>query len=65
MPKKDNIILNYNHRKNSMKAPYNIYADIDACHSNPKKSSTTKINKHPACGYSLFAHFSFDVTKKT
>ena len=47
-----------------MKAPYNIYADIDTCHSNPKKSSTTKINKHTACGYSLFAHCLFDVTKK-
>ena len=36
-----------------MKVPLIIYADmdsllekIDACHSNPEKSSTTNINKH-------------------
>ena len=32
-------------------------------HSNPEKSSTTKINKHTASGYSLFTHCSFDTTK--
>ena len=32
-------------------------------HFNPKKSSTTKINKHTPSGYSLFTHFSFDTTK--
>ena len=32
-------------------------------HSSPEKSSTTKINKHTASGYSLFAHYSFDITK--
>ena len=35
----------------------------NACHNNPEKSSTTKINKHTASGYSLFTHCSFDVTK--
>ena len=33
------------------------------CHNNPKKSSTTKINKHIASGYFLFTHCSFDATK--
>ena len=47
-----------------------IYADtgslfekIDTCHSNPEKSSTYKINKHAASGYSLFTHCSLDATK--
>lgn len=36
-----------------MKLPFVIYADteslhekIDTCHSNPKKSSTTRVHKH-------------------
>ena len=32
-------------------------------HNNPKKSSTTKINKHTASGYSLLTDCSFDATK--
>ena len=37
---------------------------MSTCHDSPKKSSTTKINKHTASGYSLFSHFSFDTAKK-
>ena len=36
---------------------------INTCHSNPEKSSTTKINKHIASAYLLFTHCSFDATK--
>ena len=36
---------------------------MSTCHNNPKKSSTTKINKHTSFGYSLFPHCSFDATK--
>ena len=36
---------------------------INTCHNNPRKSSTTKINKHRASGYSLFTNCSFDTTK--
>ena len=32
-------------------------------HNNPEKSSTTKINKYTASGYSLFTNYSFDTTK--
>ena len=53
-----------------MKAPFITYADtetllekIDICHCNPKKSSTTKRNKHTFFGYSLFTHCLFDTTK--
>ena len=53
-----------------MKVPFIIYADIEfllkkvnTCHSNPEKSSTTKIKKYKASGYSLFTHCSFDTTK--
>ena len=47
--------------------PYIIYADIeslirkiDACASNPKKSSTMKIDKHITCGYSMSTIWGFD-----
>ena len=63
-------ILKYNHGQKSLKLPFIIYADmesllgkIDICHSNPEKSSTTKIKKHTASGYSLFTHCSFEVIK--
>ena len=53
-----------------MKNSFIIYADFESllekvstCQNNPKKSSTTKINKHTASGYSLFTHCSFDNTK--
>ena len=36
---------------------------IDACQSNPKISSKTKINKHTTSGYSLFIHCLFDATE--
>ena len=43
MPNENNKILKYNLGKKSLKTHYN-----------PKKSSTTKINRHTASGYSLF-----------
>ena len=50
-----------------MKVSLTIYADlaslrekINSCHNNPKNSSTTKINKHTASGYSLFTNCTFD-----
>ena len=37
---------------------------MNTCHDNPKKSPTTKINKHTISGYSLLTHrCSFDGTK--
>ena len=70
MPKEDNEILKYNDGKKSMKVLFIIYADLESLlekmntsHNNPKKSSTTKINKHTPSGYSLFTHCSFDTTK--
>ena len=70
MHEEDNKILKYNHGENSMKVPFIIYADLESllekmntCHNNPKKSSTTKINKLTPSDYSLFTHCSFDTTK--
>ena len=70
MPNENNKILKYNHGEKSMKVPFIIYADFESllekigtCHNNPKKWSTTKINKHAASGYSLFTQCSFYVTK--
>ena len=69
MPKLESR-LKYNHGEMSMKIPFNIYAhmeylpkNIDKCHNNPEKSSTTKINIHTVSGYLLFTHCSFDATK--
>ena len=36
---------------------------MNPCHNNPIKSSTTKIHKHTAFGYSLFTPCSFDAAK--
>ena len=38
---------------------------MKACHNNPEKSSTAKINKDTPSGYSLFTHCSFDTTEKS
>ena len=58
MPKEDNKMLKYNHGEKSLKFPYIIYADLgsllekmNTCHNNPKKSSTTKMNKNTPSGY--------------
>ena len=70
MPEEDNKILKYSQGEIFLKVPFIIYADLECllekmntCHNNPKKSSTTKINKHTPSGYSLFTHCSFDTTK--
>ena len=70
MPKEETKILKYNHGEKSMKVPFIVYADIESllekmstCHNNPKKSSTTKINKQTFYGYSLFTNCSSDLTK--
>ena len=53
-----------------MKVPFIIYADLETllekmstCHNNPKKSSTTKINKDTVSAYSLFTNCLFDAMK--
>ena len=53
MPNENNKILKYNPGEKSMKTPVIIYSDLESllekistCHNNPKKSLTTKINKH-------------------
>ena len=63
MPNEDNKILKYNHGEKSMKVLFIIYADLESllekmgtCYDSPKKSSTTKINKHTPSGYSLIVY---------
>ena len=68
MPEEDNKILKYSHGEKSMRAPFVIYADclleeMSTSHSNPEKSSTSKVNKHTPSGYSLFTYCSFDTTE--
>ena len=56
-----------------MDAPFTIYIDL-GCYlkkwenekmrkNNPKKSPTTKLNKHTPSRNSMFTHYSFDATK--
>ena len=70
MPTKDNNTIKFNQGEKSIKMPFTIYADLECllekmstCQNNPKKSSTTKINKHTLSGYSLFTHCSFNESK--
>ena len=63
--------VKYHHGVKSMRAPFVMYADLesllkklDTCINDPEKSSTTKINKHETCGYSLITHCSFDEKKE-
>ena len=64
MSKEDNKLLKYNYGGKPLKVPFIIYADLESllekisiCHNNPKKSSTTKINKHTSSCYSLSTHY--------
>ena len=67
MPNEDNEILkNKPPREKSIRVPFIIYAILEkmsTCHNNPKKSSTTKVNKHKPSGCSLFTQCSFHATK--
>ena len=70
MPGKGKNILEYTPGEKSVMTPFVIYADLEfilekisGCRNDPEKSSSTKINKHAASGYSLFRHFLFDKSK--
>ena len=70
MPEKDNNMSKNIHEEKSMKVAFVIYADaepllekIDTFYSNWEKLSIAKVNKHTACGYSLFTHYSFNSNK--
>ena len=70
MSKEDMIILKCNPGEKSLKVLFIICADLESllekiiiCHNNPKKSSTTKINKHTASGYSLFTYVHSTILK--
>ena len=70
MSKENKNILKYNRGEKFMKIPFIISADTESllqnknpCQSNPEKSSTTKINKHTASGYSFFPHCLFDASQ--
>ena len=69
MPKKESV-LRYIFGEKSIMTPFVIYADLESilekisgCENDPEKSSTIKVNKHVASGYSLFSHCLFDKTK--
>ena len=69
MPTKGSV-LKYISGKESIVTPFIIYADLESilekisgCENGPEKSSTIKVNKHIASGYSLFSHYLFDKTK--
>ena len=60
MPSKKDNVLEFNQYMKSDKMPYIIYADIeslirktDGCTNSPENFSTTKIDEHIPCGYSM------------
>ena len=60
IPFEDTKILEFNQYKQSDKAPFIIYADIeciiekiDGCKNNPENSSTTKVSEHIPSGFSM------------
>ena len=70
MPEKG-ASIKYHPGVKCMRAPYAIFADIESllkkmntCTNDSDKSSTTQLNKHEMCGYSLVTHCSFDEKKK-
>lgn len=71
IPEAHNKKLNYNQDQKSIKIPFIVYADteslpekIHTCDNDPEKLFTSKIKKYIACGYSLFAHCSYDNKKE-
>ena len=67
MPSEKNNILELNQYMKSDKMPYLIYADIESlikkidwCANNPEHSSTTKLDEHIPCGYSMSTIWAFD-----
>ena len=66
MPKEDNKVLKHIQGEKSMKVGFITCADLEymsTSYNNPKTSSTTKINKHAASGYSLFTYRSSNTRK--
>ena len=64
VPEKDTFIK-YQSGGKSMRASIltdmeSLFRKMDTCINDPSKSSTTQINKHEMCGYSLVTHCSFD-----
>ena len=69
MPEKG-VSIKYHPCVKSMRVSCAIFADIESllkkmaiCTNDPDKSSTTQLNKHEMCGYSLVTHYSFDEKK--
>ena len=69
MPRKGSV-TKYTSGEKSVMTLSVIYADLESilekisgCENYPEKSSTIKVNKHIASGYSFFSHCLFDKTK--
>ena len=70
MPKEGKSILEYIQGEKSVMTPFVIYADLESilekiagCENDLEKSSSAKINKHTASGYSFFSHCLFEKSK--
>lgn len=66
-----NKYIKFENHKNQLEVPYIIIADfeailekIDACESDPKKSSTTKTSLHEPCGFCYTVVRSDEETEK-
>ena len=61
-----NNSLKFNYEQKSLRIPIetqNPDLKKNISINNPKEFYTTKMNKHIACGYSLFRHCSFESNK--
>ena len=59
MPTEKDEMLKYSHVEKSLRGPVAYYSDnkylikqIETCHNNPEKTSTTRVSKHEPCGFS-------------
>ena len=66
MPSENTKISEFNQYQKSDKVPFIIYANLeciikmtDRCKNNPQNSSTTKVSKHIASGFSMSTISSF------
>ena len=68
--RKEGSVLKYIPGEKSIRTAFVIYADLESilekingCKNDLEISSTIKVNKHTASGYSLFSHCLVDETK--
>ena len=62
MPNEKDKMPKYSHGEKSLRVPVAYYSyieclikQIDTCHSNPERTSKSRVSKHEPCGFSIVA----------